>query len=53
MHGKECPVCLGSHDDGIHAATLRVRQWFGNRLKSWLTASAELDRSERARKEAA
>lgn len=24
----ECPVCLGPHDDEIHAATLSVRRWF-------------------------
>ena len=26
--GAECPVCLGPHDEEIHAATLNVRQWF-------------------------
>ncbi|MGA2722238.1 MAG: hypothetical protein ABSG79_07460 [Bryobacteraceae bacterium] len=25
---KECPVCLGQHDEQIHDATLSVRQWF-------------------------
>ena len=24
----ECRICLGPHDDEIHAATLSVRQWF-------------------------
>jgi hypothetical protein len=24
----ECPVCLVEHDEEIHAATVRVRQWF-------------------------
>ena len=25
---KECPVCLGQHEEQIHDATLNVRQWF-------------------------
>ena len=25
---KECPVCLGEHEEQIHDATLAVRQWF-------------------------
>ncbi len=25
---NECSVCLGEHDDEIHAATLSVRSWF-------------------------
>jgi len=25
---NECSVCLGEHDDEIHAATLSVRGWF-------------------------
>jgi hypothetical protein len=25
---KECPVCLGLHEEQIHNATLSVRQWF-------------------------
>ena len=25
---KECPVCLGQHEEQIHDATLSVRQWF-------------------------
>jgi len=24
----ECRVCLGQHDDEIHAATLSVHRWF-------------------------
>jgi hypothetical protein len=27
-HFKECPVCLGEHEEQIHDATLSVRQWF-------------------------
>ncbi len=23
-----CKVCFGEHEDDIHGATLRVRQWF-------------------------
>ena len=25
---NECSVCLGEHDEEIHAATLSVRSWF-------------------------
>jgi hypothetical protein len=25
---KECPVCLGQHEERIHGATLNVLQWF-------------------------
>ena len=25
---KECPVCLGQHEEQIHEATLNVREWF-------------------------
>jgi hypothetical protein len=25
---NECSVCLGDHDEEIHAATLSVRSWF-------------------------
>jgi hypothetical protein len=25
---NECSVCLGEHDDEIHAATLSIRGWF-------------------------
>ena len=24
---QDCPVCLVSHDPGIHAATVRVHRW--------------------------
>jgi hypothetical protein len=24
----DCRVCMGAHDDEIHAATVAVRQWF-------------------------
>lgn len=24
----DCHICLGPHDDEIHAATLSVRRWF-------------------------
>ena len=26
--GRECPVCLGQHEEDIHIATIRVRRWF-------------------------
>jgi hypothetical protein len=25
---KECPICLGQHEEQIHDATVSVRQWF-------------------------
>jgi hypothetical protein len=25
---RDCPTCLGRHDEAIHAATLSVRRWF-------------------------
>lgn len=25
---KECPVCLGQHDNEIHSATVNVLEWF-------------------------
>lgn len=25
---RECPVCLGEHQEEIHDATVRVRRWF-------------------------
>jgi len=30
LHARtaECRICLGTHDDEIHAATLSVRRWF-------------------------
>jgi hypothetical protein len=24
----DCPVCMGQHDDEIHAATIAVHRWF-------------------------
>ena len=29
----ECTVCLGKHDEEIHEATLRVREWQLSKLK--------------------
>jgi hypothetical protein len=29
---SECDVCYAAHDDEIHAATLRVRAWFGKQV---------------------
>ena len=25
---KTCTTCLGEHDEDIHSATLKVREWF-------------------------
>jgi hypothetical protein len=34
LHSRtaECRICLGPHDDEIHAATLSVRRWFRNEV---------------------
>lgn len=29
---KDCKVCLAQHDEEIHAATIRVHQWFRARI---------------------
>lgn len=29
---RDCKVCLMPHNDEIHAATLNVRQWFGDQV---------------------
>jgi hypothetical protein len=31
---RECPVCLGAHDDLIHAATENLHAWWRNSLLS-------------------
>ncbi|MGD0497806.1 MAG: hypothetical protein ABSC23_05150 [Bryobacteraceae bacterium] len=41
----ECPVCLGPHDDEIHAATLSVRRWFRGQVMRGFAARA-LDQPE-------
>jgi len=28
LFSEECGICLGEHDEEIHAATLRLRAWF-------------------------
>ena len=35
----KCSECLGTHDPEIHAATLRVRRWFRDRVKVWIGES--------------
>lgn len=30
---SDCSVCLGQHDEEIHAATLWVRKWFRTRIQ--------------------
>ena len=36
---RECRVCLGLHDEEIHAATVRIRQWFRSQVvKAFLPA---------------
>ena len=32
----ECPVCLVTHDDEIHAATLRIHRWFRGQVTRYL-----------------
>jgi hypothetical protein len=33
---RECPVCLGAHDDQIHAATVSLHAWWRKSLLSRL-----------------
>jgi hypothetical protein len=33
---NECKICLGEHDDDIHAATLSVHAWFHTEVTKWL-----------------
>lgn len=35
---SECPVCLGEHDEEIHAATVRLRTWFRETVTQYLDA---------------
>ncbi len=35
----ECKICLGPHDDEIHAATLRVRAWFRSQVLISITTA--------------
>jgi hypothetical protein len=39
QHRSECRVCLGKHDDEIHAATLRVKAWF----RDWVTMDRSIE----------
>jgi hypothetical protein len=32
MQEEECKVCLLEHDEEIHTATLRVREWLRERV---------------------
>jgi hypothetical protein len=34
--GRECPVCLGPHDDEIHQATDSIREWFRSEVTRYL-----------------
>lgn len=36
-----CQVCFGQHDDEIHQATLRVRQWFRDEVLRKLAGIVE------------
>jgi hypothetical protein len=33
MGTESCKVCLLEHDEEIHAATLRLREWFREKVK--------------------
>ena len=43
MEVSSCRVCLTAHDDAIHAATLRVRQWFREQVTYGLDADEKDD----------
>jgi len=49
MNQKNCRVCLGEHQDEVHAATLRVREW----LRERVTRNFEMDRQPEAAPDAA
>ena len=39
-----CKICFGEHQDDIHGATLRVRQWFRDEvLKGFEVEEVPLD----------
>jgi hypothetical protein len=38
--GRECTICLGEHDESIHAATVSVRQWFRSEVEKWFVDPA-------------
>jgi hypothetical protein len=33
MQARNCKVCLIEHDEEIHAATLRLREWLRERVR--------------------
>lgn len=39
--GRECPVCLGQHEEEIHTATMRVRRWFRVEVTKGMTRRPE------------
>lgn len=45
---RDCHVCLIEHDPEIHAATLRVREWF--RLDLQLTLNFEVPKPAKSKK---
>jgi hypothetical protein len=39
---QECRVCFAPHDEEIHSATLRVREWLRGQVKTWLQPGDEV-----------
>jgi len=37
IYVKDCPACMGRHDDEIHAATVRIHDWFRQDISSKTT----------------
>jgi hypothetical protein len=40
---RECTLCLGPHDEEIHAATTRVRAWLRSEMARRLGAPDQTD----------
>ena len=43
---SECSVCLGEHDEEIHAATLSVRGWFRDEVTKSFRIQSEVNQPE-------
>jgi hypothetical protein len=39
---QNCMICLGQHDDEVHAATVRVHEWFRMQVRLSFDGPGEL-----------
>jgi len=44
--GQNCRICLGQHDDEVHAATERVHEWLREQVELVLHAASQDAASE-------